>query len=211
MPFLSEELVKIILAIFFGAVLGAEREYHDKPAGLRTMIFICLGACLFMILSLQIGGVTDPARIAAMVVSGVGFLGAGVILREGANIIGINTAATIWLTAALGMIIGSGGYRLAVVTLALTVVVLWFFPRLENWLDLLREERSYVLTMALDTEKFLALDNIFKTSGLAIHSRRRLRSGTDMICTWRTSGPFQAHEKLIQQLFTDPDIKEFHF
>jgi putative Mg2+ transporter-C (MgtC) family protein len=105
-----EDVVKIILAVAAGGLIGLEREFRDKAAGFRTLIFICMGAALFTIFSARLAGTNDPTRIAANIVSGVGFLGAGVILREGGRVIGLTTAATIWLTAALGI----GDWRWAV-------------------------------------------------------------------------------------------------
>jgi putative Mg2+ transporter-C (MgtC) family protein len=201
--------IKIFLSLVVGGVIGAEREYHDKTAGLRTMIFICMGACIFTMLSIQIGGLDDPARVAAMVTSGVGFLGAGVILREGQRLVGINTAATIWLTAALGMGIGWGSPM--IVISALVMMVLWFFGPIERWLDRMVEERIYTISTELKPEKFLAIEALIKTSGLKINNRRQVKTGNDMVCTWQASGSFQAHEAFIQALFADPEVKEFRF
>ncbi|HQN43268.1 MAG TPA: MgtC/SapB family protein, partial [Anaerolineaceae bacterium] len=92
-----EDLLKIVLAVLVGGLIGIEREYRDKAAGFRTLIFICVGAALFTILSVRLAGDKDPTRIAASIVTGVGFLGAGVILRDGGRVIGLTTAAAIWL------------------------------------------------------------------------------------------------------------------
>ncbi|MCJ7512079.1 MAG: MgtC/SapB family protein [Anaerolineales bacterium] len=99
---IPEDLLKLGLAVMAGGLIGIEREYRDKAAGLRTLIFICLGAALFTILSSRLAGDNDPTRIAAGIVAGVGFLGAGVILREGGRVVGLTTAAAIWHTTALG-------------------------------------------------------------------------------------------------------------
>jgi putative Mg2+ transporter-C (MgtC) family protein len=114
------------MAVLIGGVIGAEREFRDKSAGFRTLIFICVGACLFTIGSIELGGPGDPVRIAAQIVSGIGFLGAGAILRNGVKITGLTTAATIWLVAALGMAIGGGLYLLTGAA-AVVLVVLWIF------------------------------------------------------------------------------------
>ncbi len=108
---LSLQIILIRLSVGFvaGAIIGAEREGHTTPAGLRTHILICTGASLLMVLSIYVAGETnDPGRIAAQVVSGIGFLGAGAILRFGATIQGLTTAASIWATAALGLATGAG-------------------------------------------------------------------------------------------------------
>ena len=111
---MEDLIVKIILSLVLGGVMGLERQYNDKPAGYATNSIICVGATLFTILSLymaQMGG--DPGRIAAQIVSGVGFLGAGAILREGNKVSGLTTAASVWLVAAIGMAVGFGQYLLA--------------------------------------------------------------------------------------------------
>lgn len=110
-------LIKIFLAIVLGGALGMERQYHDKPAGYATNCLICVGAMLFTVLSEYMGAAGgDPGRIAAQVVTGVGFIGAGSILRDGNKISGLTTAAEVWLVAAIGMTIGYGQYILAMIT-----------------------------------------------------------------------------------------------
>ena len=111
----SRILFLLLTAFFCGALIGAEREYAAKPAGLRTNLMICVGSALFTIASVlsweHVGGsspTVDPGRIAAQVVSGVGFIGAGAILRSGFHITGLTTAATIWFVAAVGVVIGLG-------------------------------------------------------------------------------------------------------
>ena len=132
----SEDLLKILLALAVGAAVGFERELHHKSAGLRTLIFICLGSTLFTILSGRLAGSGDDfTRIASGIVTGVGFLGAGVILHDGGHIKGLTTAAAIWLVAALGMGIGAGQYALVGAVTVVTLLVLWLFPRVEAWID----------------------------------------------------------------------------
>ena len=114
---MDETLIKIFLAIVLGGALGMERQYHDKPAGYATNCLICVGAMLFTILSEYMGAAGgDPGRIAAQIVTGVGFIGAGSILRDGNKISGLTTAAGVWLVAAIGMTIGYGQYLLAMLT-----------------------------------------------------------------------------------------------
>lgn len=123
---MEDILIKTFLATVLGGALGMERQYHDKPAGFATNCLICLGAMLFTILSEymgQAGG--DPGRIAAQVVTGVGFIGAGAILRDGNKISGLTTAAGVWLVAAIGMAVGYGEYILAsIVTTAFLLIQL---------------------------------------------------------------------------------------
>lgn len=121
------DLLRLCLAGAAGGIIGLERELHDKPAGFRTNILICLGAALFTMVSQQLGSAdnhSDITRIAAQVVSGVGFLGAGAIIQSRGTVIGLTTAATIWTVASVGMAFGAGLYLLGSAGTILAVVTL---------------------------------------------------------------------------------------
>lgn len=132
--FSAEMLCKLLLAFLLGGVIGLERELRDKPAGLRTNMFICIGATLYTILSFELahrfGG--DPVRIAAQLIPGIGFIGAGAIIRERGSVLGITTAATIFVNASVGMAIGAGYYYTAAFTAVLVLFILWVVGRLEG-------------------------------------------------------------------------------
>ncbi len=132
MPTWQIHVLRILLAAVLGAAVGLERQLHGKVAGVRTNLLICLGAAVVTIISEQIGIKYDDSagRIAAQIVSGVGFLGAGVIIRDRGGIHGLTTAATIWLVAAVGMATGAGFYCLAIVATVVAVAVL---IGLRNW------------------------------------------------------------------------------
>ncbi len=123
--------VRLLLAGLFGAMLGYEREKAEKPAGLRTMALVSIGAALFTIVSIIGFGSADPARVAAQIVTGIGFLGAGTIIRSGDSdtVRGLTTAASIWLTAAVGMAVGSGLYIISAVSTVVALVILRLLPR----------------------------------------------------------------------------------
>ncbi|MGN0017109.1 MAG: MgtC/SapB family protein [Candidatus Avelusimicrobium sp.] len=121
---MQDILIKIFLALILGGILGMERQYHDKPAGYATNCLICLGAMLFTVLSEYMGAAGgDPGRISAQIVTGVGFIGAGSILRDGNKISGLTTAAGVWLVAAIGMAVGYGQYVLAALSAASILVI----------------------------------------------------------------------------------------
>ncbi len=127
------DLLGIILAVVFGAAIGLEREISGKAAGLRTNVLICLGAAVFTIISKQMGSSSDSlTRIAAGVVAGVGFLGAGAIIVERGGVHGLTTAATIWLVASIGMACGTGFYSLAVISTFIAIIVLMGLGQLEK-------------------------------------------------------------------------------
>lgn len=127
---------RLLLAAGLGAAVGLEREYRQKPAGLRTNILIALGSALFTILSILMGHESGTAdRIAAQIVTGIGFLGGGAILRSGNTVHGMTTAATIWVNAAIGVAAGMGQYALATATAVLTLVVLGILPPIEAYFE----------------------------------------------------------------------------
>jgi len=118
-------LVRLGLSLLVGAIIGLDRELEHKPAGLRTMILVCLGSTVFMLIgaTISIPGL-EQGRIIAGVITGIGFLGAGAIIRTGADVQGMTTAATIWLVSGLGLAVGCGAYALAIITCLLSLVVL---------------------------------------------------------------------------------------
>jgi putative Mg2+ transporter-C (MgtC) family protein len=127
---------RLLLAAGLGAAVGLEREFRQKPAGLRTNILIALGSALFTILSVSMGhGTGSTDRIAAQIVTGIGFLGGGAILRSGESVHGMTTAATIWVNAAIGMAVGTGQYLLATATTLVTLVVLAVLPPIERYFE----------------------------------------------------------------------------
>ena len=127
MPIELEMVLRLLMATALGAIIGYQRERAAKPAGLRTHVLICVGAALFTIASLYgFGDVADPARIAAGIVAGIGFLGAGAIIRRDEGLVaGLTTAATIWAVAAIGLAVGAGLYLVSAVTAVLISIVLY--------------------------------------------------------------------------------------
>ena len=128
---------RLLLAALLGGLIGLEREWRHKEAGLRTNILIALGSAIFTLMSIEMtaGASGDPSRIAAQIVTGIGFLGAGAIMRTDAGIQGLTTAATIWVNAALGVAAGSGRYHLAVLGTGVTLAVLLVLYPIEGYID----------------------------------------------------------------------------
>lgn len=134
-------LTRLICAMIVGTVIGIEREYTHRPAGLRTHILVTLGSCAVMITGQLIfaqyrpfGATSDPARLAAQVISGVGFLGAGTIMREGVNVKGLTTAASLWAVACLGVAAGGGYYEVALIGMVLMYITLTLLEVFQNLL-----------------------------------------------------------------------------
>ena len=133
----QEDVFSIILATFLGAAIGLERELSGKSAGLRTNLLICLGAAIFTIISKRMVNVSEGSttRIAAQIVTGVGFLGAGALIQDRRGVHGLTTAATIWLVASIGMACGAGFHGLAAISTLITIIVLAGLLRLAKPLE----------------------------------------------------------------------------
>src|SRR5881394_929897 len=150
---------RLLLAAVLGGLIGIERQAHDKPAGLRTNILICVGSTLFMSISTQVaqllGG--DPTRISAQIISGIGFLGAGAVLHSHGFVMGLTTAATIWVVAGVGMALGSGMYMVAAFATAMSLVTLYCLSFVE---DKIQGRRSYSYALVVtDLNQSLASIN----------------------------------------------------
>ncbi|MBI2172802.1 MAG: MgtC/SapB family protein [Candidatus Aenigmarchaeota archaeon] len=132
-PLEMEIAIKIVIAAIVGLLIGLEREIRKKPAGMRTHALVCIGATLFTVLSFSfVGSTVDTSRIAAGIVTGIGFLGAGVIFRAEDRVKGITTAAELWVLAAIGVAIGMGMYFAAAISTLVVLVVLWPAKMLER-------------------------------------------------------------------------------
>ena len=213
MYFIPEDFIKLGAALLVGGIIGAEREHHKKAVGLRTLILISVGSALFTIMSQRIGISSngDGSRIAANIVSGIGFLGAGVILEERGRLTGLTTAATTWFVAALGMAAGAGEYVLSGVATALAFIVLLPLTRIEDLLEISTEERTYQITTEINWEKFKQLKGIFKDQNMTINSTKQEKREKDMVCTFDVIGTSKKHEKVVQKLMADKEIKEVSF
>ncbi len=197
----SEHLLRLLLAALIGAVIGAEREFRDKAAGLRTIILICIGSCLFTIFGAELSReTTDPTRITAAIVSGVGFLGAGVIFRRGRHSTGITTAAVIWCSAALGMGIGGGLYALTLAAAAGVLVVLWMLPPVERYIDATQETKTYDLRCAIDAISIEALHQTFEDAGLKVIDCSHGKRDGLVISEFEVVGKHDRHTALIHEL-----------
>ncbi|HPG00712.1 MAG TPA: MgtC/SapB family protein [Kiritimatiellia bacterium] len=201
-----QDLLKLLFAFLAGGLVGFEREFRDKAAGLRTLILICVGSAVFTILAVKL----ETGNIAANIINGVGFIGAGVIMRDSGRVTGLTTAASVWLTAALGMAIGNGSYDLSVALLAVAAAVLWLLPHVERWICLYREERNYEIVCALSSDAESVLRAEFARHGLTVHGFQQRKANDTMRFLWRAGGPRKAHAQFIQHLVSDNAIVEFN-
>lgn len=207
MNFYQEDILRLALAVLFGGLIGAEREYRSKAAGFRTTIMICVGATLFTMISGRIG----DDRIAANIVNGIGFLGAGLIYKEENRVKGLTSAATVWAVSALGMSIGGGYYDIALVGFGLILGSLLFLAKLSYRITRLNQTREYKVVTAYKNKTLNQYERVFTECGLSPRRGPQQRIGNEIIGRWRVSGPEQAHEKCIKRLLNDSDVKEFVF
>jgi putative Mg2+ transporter-C (MgtC) family protein len=206
-----EDIFKILLAVIAGGIIGVEREARDKAAGFRTLIFICVGAALFTILSVQIAGDRDPGRIAAQIVTGIGFLGAGVIIRDNGRVVGLTTAAAIWLTAAVGMSIGVGMYLLALGVTATALIVLVAFPSVELFVDRANRLRTYEFLTQPKPEVLDYMSGLFTKYGLRVRNVHVKKSDESMRLIFDVTGSIKQHTLIEKVFFDEPNIIEFNY
>ena len=207
-------LGKLLLATLLGGAIGIEREMSGKPAGLRTNILICIGAALFTQLSVDVAKMGfsadgrpfgDPGRIAAQIIVGVGFLGAGAILHGGGAVVGLTTAATIWAVAAIGMAIGAGAYVDALGATALIMVVLVGLRPVEG--ALLRKRRRVKATLRVKADApFETFEAVIRELGVHVFSQRSYEHDTDRTFELDLLGTSKQLDILCDRLRRRPDV-----
>jgi putative Mg2+ transporter-C (MgtC) family protein len=175
----TETVLRLAVAALLGGLVGLDRETSGKPAGLRTNMLICVGAALLTELSIAVArswdppgpAIADPGRIAAQIVSGVGFLGAGTIIQSRHGIRGLTTAASLWVVAAIGMAAGAGAFFLAAAATGIVIITLWLLPRVEEKLaPHERSERSLRVGINAGGPGVSDLENRIRATGLRITS-----------------------------------------
>jgi putative Mg2+ transporter-C (MgtC) family protein len=206
---LVENLIKLGMAVLVGGMIGAEREYQDKAAGFRTIILITVGSTLFTIFSVSMDPGFTRTRVAANIVTGIGFLGAGAIVRDGGRIAGLTTAATIWLSAALGMGIGAGDLNFVLASTLAVMVVLILFPRIEGRIDRIRESRTYkIVTTMRSARATLKVHDAIEACSLRLLEHHQSKSEDTVTGTWRAIGSPGNHERFVEMMMRDKDVKE---
>jgi putative Mg2+ transporter-C (MgtC) family protein len=207
---LIENVIKIGFAVLIGGIIGAEREFRDKAAGFRTIILITVGSALFTIFSASMDPGFTRTRVAANIVTGIGFLGAGAIVREHGRIGGLTTAATIWLAAALGMGIGAGELNFVAASTFIVIIVLLVFPRLEVWIDRIRESRTYkIVVSTANVDKIDRINDALADHDLKVYEHHQSKSGNTVVGTWHTIGSPKQHERFALIMVKDKDIEDF--
>jgi len=206
--FIIANSVKLLVSTLLGALIGAEREYKGRNIGFRTIILITLGSTLFTILS-TIAGDSDPARIAANIVTGVGFLGAGAIFREGANVKGMTTASLIWISAAIGMACGFGQYEFALLVTGTVLFVLLGFASVQKTIDRYSQERVYKISISKNSDLQTEVEEKIKSLKLKGHAIKFNKLEDKMQIEYEVRGSEAAHKQLIVYLSNEQFIQHF--
>lgn len=202
----TEELVaRFVIAALFGGIVGIQREIHHKTAGFRTNILICLGSTLLTIISLKItldytSTVADPGRIAAQIVTGIGFLGAGAIIRGRGAVIGLTTAASIWVTAAIGMAVGMGYYLEAGITVITSVIILQGLLPFERMIHGRVKSVNYYLKYAQNPDIDSFSKKFYDKSAVKYEGIRLSVEGNFTIIQFSVLHPPKVHDKFLEDI-----------
>ncbi len=208
----SEILIRFLLAALWGGIVGLEREYRSKSAGFRTMIMISTGACFFTIMSNAIGGPGNPDRIASNIVTGIGFLGAGVIFRGGENrVSGITTSATIWTVAAIGMGIGAGYYVASAAASLLIIFVLAILPYAEQRIDKISQNRTYIIQRTYTENIAHTYENIMRQHKLKFKKTSQVKERDVVTITWDVRGNEKNHDVFCNIISNDEMVQRFEY
>ncbi len=210
MPTTEELLLKLLYVVAVGGLIGAEREYFSKSAGFRTMILICLGSFLFTTFSKQFDDVS-AGRVASNIVTGIGFLGAGVIFKTDNRVNGITTAATIWAVAALGMGIANDAYWLVGVSTLIVLASLVFLTKLESLIDQVNQTHTYTIVSDYNEDLLKDYERMFRECKLHYKRIKRTKKGNHIIGTWHVQGPEKNHNQFTKLLLHHPSVREFEF
>jgi putative Mg2+ transporter-C (MgtC) family protein len=209
MNLLTEDILRMLFSILIGGLIGIEREYRTKAAGFRTITLISLGATVFTLMSMKIGDPISKDRIASNIVTGIGFLGAGVIFKDGLTITGLTTATSIWVTAALGMVVAYGDYWMAFAGLVAVLLVLSLFEELQNLIDRIHQKKGYKIVYdgSIITDK--EIENIFHYLKINFRKRKQSRINTDVTVYYEVYGNMHKLNELNAFLVNYKDVKSF--
>lgn len=208
MDFSSVDLVRIGISIGCGALLGFEREYRNKSAGFRTLILITLGSTIFTMMSNYMG----DDRIAANIITGIGFIGAGVIFKDNYSVTGLTTAAVIWMAAALGMVVGMADYELSVAVSLAVILILSVFHGFENLLDWVHNRKTLRVTFTnAEITSLEALEAHLLSAGLRFQRKEIAKQDGKLVVVLMVFGRKNRIKALVDDLLLNSQIEDFNF
>jgi putative Mg2+ transporter-C (MgtC) family protein len=205
-----EIALQLGVSVLLGSIIGVEREYRSKAAGFRTIALITLGSCLFTVLSYKMGTANSHDRIAANIITGIGFIGAGVIFKDGFSVSGLTTASSIWVAAAIGMTVGMGEYFIAVTASVLAIVVLALFETIQDKIESIHQVRTLRIVLFPDYAKGKSLvEARLKELGLGFKIKKLLKGQDEISFFYQIAGNSHTMESFTDYLINLPDIKSF--
>ncbi|UIR57657.1 MgtC/SapB family protein [Sphingobacterium sp. SRCM116780] len=208
----NQYIWNVVVSIFCGALIGFEREYRNKSAGFRTIVLICFGSAVFTVVSRMIGGNGNDDRIAANIVTGIGFIGAGVIFKGKLSVKGLTTSAVIWSTAGVGMIAGIGETKLALFFTIFMVIILSLFQQIEQLLSryyLIRTVHVRFATCDFDQISNFEQEATKFNVKFSRKTIEKLDGGLAII--YDLSGKMENINKFNERLIYIPEVKEFYY
>jgi putative Mg2+ transporter-C (MgtC) family protein len=206
--FRLELLLQLGLATLLGGAIGLERELGGKPAGLRTNILICIGSALYTQLSLaMVPAGSDASRVAGQIVTGVGFIGAGTILHARGAVVGLTSAATIWVVAAIGVALGAGHYPEALLSTLMVLVVLQGLGRIEIVVERHSTKSHLTVHAKPDGAPLEELETVIRRTGLTIVRHESRRENVDLVVDFDLSGPKRLHDQVMIALLHHPAVR----
>jgi len=204
----GEAVLRLTVSLLIGIIIGLERELQHKSAGLRTSTLICVGATVYTIASLTFISPADPSRVAAQIVTGIGFLGAGTIIQMRGSVIGMTTAAAIWVMAALGLIVGLGHYTLALIATVLTFVVLNLFQYIEHAVKGKRTTCTYTLVLTDTGPALMRVMEALQHSLSEIKEVKTSREHDRYVVSFSYTDKDGEHSRLTEDLTKLPGVVE---
>lgn len=218
MEWFTTDIQKVLIAAVLGAVVGLEREWSGKPAGLRTLVLVSAGAALFTVISFNLAMLdtineeSDVTRIASNIVTGIGFIGAGIIFRGKGGVQGLTTAATVWICAAIGMTVGVGNYILACASTAIVWLVLVGLQHLEYSLTRITETYTYKVSFHPDEHKTnIEYMNYFDGKEYKLRETKYHKKDGAVTVYWTVSASRKNHKTAIHRLISDNAIEEVEY
>jgi|SRR5688572_3189306 len=205
-----ETALQLLISFVIGSAIGLEREYRSKAAGLRTMIMICIGSTIFTEISITIGD-SSPDRIASNIITGIGFLGAGVIFKDGLSINGITTATTIWIAAALGMAVGAGEYFVALVGSIVVLIVLSLFENVQRVIVRMHQARTYKITFDKDEMFIVNLEKEINRLKLRFNKARDIKNEENYSVSYEVYGSEKNLETLNLFLKSASQVRAYEY
>lgn len=201
-------MLQLGLASLLGGAIGLERELGGKPAGLRTNILICLGSVLYTHLSIaMVGGSTDPTRVAGQIVTGVGFIGAGTILHARGAVVGLTSAATIWVVAAIGVALGSGFYLEGIATTLVVLAVLAGLGRVEKLVERQSMQSRISIHARPGPTVLEDLEGLVRRAGLELSAVSSRQENVDLVIDFDIRGSKRLHDQVMITLLHHDHVR----